>query len=296
MPHTLTALEIAGRLGLKRHRLSWRGRCPACDYATTFSVRAGRDGRALLFCASCRDRDAVAEAVAHAFSSLCRGEKTGQAALPPGWDEAAQRQRKQDRALALWCGSEPAPGTPAERYLTARGLPGLVASPALRFRADTPHPEDGRCPAMIALVSAPDGAPLAVHRTYITREGRKASVDPPKASLGPVWGGAIALQARDLGRALVIAEGIETAASAGLLMGLPAWAALSAGNMAKGLVLPPDARHVVIAADPDDAGRTAARDAWTRWTAEGRAVRIAVPDDGGDFNDLLMARGPNHAA
>jgi putative DNA primase/helicase len=48
---------------------------------------------------------------------------------------------------------------------------------------------------------------------------------------------------------LVIGEGIETAASAGLLMGTPAWAAISAGNMAKGLVLPPEVRRVVIAAD-----------------------------------------------
>ena len=52
---------------------------------------------------------------------------------------------------------------------------------------------------------------------------------------------------------------------------------LSAGNLAKGLALPPEARRVVIAADPDDAGRKAARDAWIRWRAEGRDVRIASP-------------------
>ena len=51
---------------------------------------------------------------------------------------------------------------------------------------------------------------------------------------------------------LVIGEGIESSASAGRLMGLPAWAAVSAGNLAKGLVLPSEARRVVIAADPDD--------------------------------------------
>ncbi len=281
MSPSLIASDIAGHFGLKRYPRSWRGRCPSCDYATTFSVRTGRDGRVLLFCASCRDRDAIEEAVARAMG------RDHQAAPPPDGDEAAQRQRKQDRALSLWRGSKPAPGTPADRYLTARGLSGLATSPALRFRADTPHPERGRYPALIALVTYPDGTPLAIHRTYLTRDGGKASVEPPKASLGPVWGGAIMLQALESERALVIAEGIETAASAGVLMGLPAWAALSAGNMAKGLLLPPEAQRVVIAADPDQPGRIAARDAWLRWTAEGRSVRIAMPNDTGDFNDLL---------
>ena len=88
-------------------------------------------------------------------------------------------------------------------------------------------------------------------------------------------------------------EGIETAASAGLLMAVPAWAAISAGNLAKGLTLPPEARRVVIAADPDQTGRTAARDAWLRWTAEGREVSVAVPDGVSDFNDLLTGAAVN---
>jgi phage/plasmid primase-like uncharacterized protein len=241
----------------------------------------------LLSCASCQDRDALAEAVARAIGS------ERQTTRPPDQDDAAKRQHNQDRALALWRGSEPARGTPAGAYLTMRGLPDLAASQALRFRGDTPHPEGGRYPALIALVSDPAGMPAAVHRTYITRDGRKASVEPVKCSLGPVWRGAIRLHDLDPPQPLVIAEGIETAASAGLLMGLPAWAAISAGNLAKALVLPPDARRVVIAADPDDAGRKAARDAWTRWTAEGREVRVALPNGANDFNGLLMAEARN---
>lgn len=74
-------------------------------------------------------------------------------------------------------------------------------------------------------------------------------------------------------------------------MGFPAWAAVSAGNLAKGLVLPPEVRRVVIAADPDAAGRDAAREGWRRWKAEGREVQIASPDrESSDFNDLLLAR------
>jgi putative DNA primase/helicase len=171
----------------------------------------------------------------------------------------------------------------------------LAASVAIRFRGDTPHPEYARLPAMIALVSDVAGVPIAIHRTYLSRDGGKARVEPAKASLGPVWGGAIRLDSLTPGVPLVIGEGIETSASAGRLMGLPAWAAVSAGNLANGVVLPADARRVVIAADPDDAGRNAARDAWLRWKTEGRDVQIALPDrEGCDFNDLLLARDGHH--
>lgn len=145
-------------------------------------------------------------------------------------------------------------------------------------------------PALIALVQDTAGQPVAIHRTYLSRTGERANVEPPKASLGPIWSGAVRLDPIAAELPLLIGEGIESAASAGRLMRLPAWAAISAGNLAKGLVLPPEASRVVIAADPDPAGRTAARDAWLRWHGEGRAVQIATPDGSSDFNDLLRAR------
>jgi Toprim domain len=64
--------------------------------------------------------------------------------------------------------------------------------------------------------------------------------------------------------------------------------------MAQGLVLPSGVDSVVIAADPDEPGRKAARDAWFRWRGEGREVRIATPDGSGDFNDLLRMREATH--
>ncbi len=145
--------------------------------------------------------------------------------------------------------------------------------------------------AMIALVCDVAGTPLGIHRTFLAQDGSKSRVEPAKASLGPVWSGAIRLHEIYDGKPLVIGEGIESSASAGRLMGLPAWAAISAGNLAKGLLLPPQPRSVVIAADPDVHGREAARAAWHRWKAEGRDVRIATPErEGCDFNDLLLSR------
>ena len=177
----------------------------------------------------------------------------------------------------------------------SRGLGHLTASAVLRWRTDVTHPDlSGRVPAMLASIVNAEGEPVAVHRTYLLANGRKRLDVEPRASLGPSWGGVVRLSAPVSGLPLVIGEGIETSASAGLLMGLPAWAAISAGNLGQGLVLPPDVRRVVIAADPDEPGRVAARNAWARWRAEGREARIATPDGDGDFNDLLRTREAAH--
>jgi len=290
------ARDLAGRLGLTRHPREWRGRCPACDYAgETFIVRELR-GRLALWCANGCDRDAL-----NCAANRVMGGSWQPPERPDAKDETAARAVKQASALRLWAGSGSATGTPADAYLVGRGLPGLATSPALRFRADTPHPERGRLPALVALVTDAAGAPIAVHRTYLRRDGSKADVAPVKASLGPLWGGAIRLD--PIAREMVVGEGIESAASAGRLLGLPAWSALSSGNLGRGLALPPEVRSVVIAADndPPDAhgkrsGPDAARDAWHRWTAEGRTVRIATPDrEGSDFNDVLRVREVAHA-
>jgi putative DNA primase/helicase len=285
----MTTRDLADRLNLKKYSRSWRGRCPACDYpGSVFSVREVR-GRTSLYCANGCPHNVLQDALGRMFSGSWLSPKQGS-----GPDDATRRARNQARALALWAGSEPANGTIADRYLHGRGLAGLASSAALRFRPDTPHPETRKLPALIALVLNAAGASVAVHRTFLRSDGSgKADAEPAKASIGPVWGGAIRLD--PIAPELLIGEGIETAASAGRLLGLPAWAAISAGNLARGLVLPPEVRSVVIAADPDNAGRDAARDAWLRWTGEGRRVRIALPDGTGDFNDVLRAREVAHA-
>lgn len=278
------ATELATRWNLRRMagKLEWRGNCPACEYQDAF-VMTQRDGKPLLWCASCGDdRDALA--------AVLRGAGGGGNHAHPGHirqrDDTSSDARKA-RALGLWRGSVPCPGTIAELYLRSRGLAGLQASNALRFRPDCPHPNASNLPAMMALVSDVAGNPLALHRTYLKPDGTgKAAADPPRAGLGAHAGGAIRLH--PAANELVIGEGIESSASAGCLLGLPAWSAISAGNLARTLTLPPAVRAVVIAADPDPPGMRAANEASARWQAEGRRVRIAVPNKAGtDFNALL---------
>jgi putative DNA primase/helicase len=208
--------------------------------------------------------------------------------------DTVERRR---RVRAFWHRCDYATGTPAASYLARRGLPWLTGHDHIRYRLDTPHPGGGTLPALVALVHDGTGNICAAHRTFLDLSGAKAAADPPKASLGPIAGGAIRLHPP--APELLVGEGLETAASAGLLLGLPAWAAIACGNLGASLVLPPMVRAVVIAADNDAPGQRAAALAAQRWMAEGRAVRIATPDGPGqDFNDVLQARlaaGAAHA-
>jgi DNA primase len=85
----------------------------------------------------------------------------------------------------------------------------------------------------------------------------------------------------------MVGEGIETCLAAMQATGNATWAALSTSGL-RALDLPEDVRDVIVLADGDDAGETAARDCALRWTQGGRRVRIARPPQGMDFNDMLM--------
>lgn len=138
---------------------------------------------------------------------------------------------KAQMAAALWRDARPAAGSLVETYLRARGLFGPVLDAALaqlRFHPSAYH--SGRAdnpvtaPAMIGLVMTPTGPAGGVHVTYLDRSGRrKADLDPAKR----MWGaqdrdgkpGCVWLTTPTAPGPLVVAEGIESALSASILMG-----------------------------------------------------------------------------
>jgi putative DNA primase/helicase len=87
----------------------------------------------------------------------------------------------------------------------------------------------------------------------------------------------------------MVGEGIETCLAVMQATRHPAWAALSTSGLQM-LRLPAEVRNVIVLADGDAPGEAAARIAAQRWKHEGRAVRIARPPRGRDFNDLLLGR------
>ena len=204
-------------------------------------------------------------------------------------------------ARVLWRKTKPLPGTIAEAYLTARGVGHVAIAPSLRFSPALKHPQaPGRFPCLVAGVQDVHGGFLGVQRTYLDSTGAgKANVEPARASLGSLGGGAVRLAEPEHGR-LVVGEGIESTAAAMALFDAPGWAALGTSGL-RAIELPEHVRDVVIAADrdADGAGQLAAAALAERLEAEGRHVRIELPLYGtrparisrafvGDWNDVLL--------
>ena len=117
------------------------------------------------------------------------------AARPSSHKPDPDDTRRSEAALAIWGSAKRAQGTLVEVYLASRGIR-LPAPDALRFHPGLKHPSGGIWPAMVALVTrGSDGKPLAIHRTYLARDGiGKAPVAPQKMMLGPCRGGAVRLR------------------------------------------------------------------------------------------------------
>ena len=295
LPSVGRAEIIAKTLGGRKAGCGWIARCPAHDdIKPSLSIRETEDGKILVYrhagcdqwhvIAALRSRGLWAE---NGSQPAKRSGPRLTATSQPARDDT----RRTDAALAIWAATTPANGTPVETYLASRGL-ALLTAQTLRFHAGMKHrPSGGIWPAMVALVTrGSDDAPLAIHRTFIARDGSgKAPVDPQKMMLGACRGGAVRLA--PVGDVMMVGEGIETCLAAMQATGMPAWAALSTSGL-RALVLPDIVRDVIVLADGDDAGEAAAQDAALRWKREGRRVRIARAPHGFDFNDLLLGRAP----
>jgi putative DNA primase/helicase len=286
----MTAETIAKALGGRKAGAEWMARCPAHDdREPSLSIKDDDGGKVLVRChAGCDQQKVIAALKARGIwqgtDRVIRSQPR-----PATKDEPDRNDAERTRtALRLWGASVPATGTLVETYLRSRGI--VMPIPAtLRFHGGTKHARGKFWPAMVALVTrGTDGAPLAIHRTFLARDGTgKAPIEPAKMILGPCRGGAVRLG--PITDRLLVAEGIENALSAMQATGQAAWAALSTSGL-RTLELPVEARDVVVLADGDEPGEAAAHDAARRWKRGGRRVRIARPPRGLDFNDVLLDR------
>jgi hypothetical protein len=267
--------------------------CPGHRNTRTpaLSLADGGDGRLLALChAGCGF-----PAVLDALRGLGLVSGTGHYAAPDAGElsrlrkaREAEAAKREAQAFACWREAQPIGGTLAERYLRGRGI-ACPLPETLRFHPACWHPAAKRLPALVAMVEGADR--FAVHRTYLAEPGRKAEIEPAKAMLGTVAGGAVRLA--DAAGQLVVAEGIETALSlASGLLRAPAtvWAALSASGMA-GLRLPEPSGRLTVATDGDEAGRVAGHALAERAAGLGWAVSLLPAPDGRDWNDVLAMKG-----
>ncbi len=292
----MTAESIAKALGGRKAGGGWTARCPAHDdHTPSLSIRDAEENKVLVRCHAGCDQERVIAALRgrglwaeNGPRPLLRVPRRTPVEREPDQDDA----RRSEIALAIWQSAKPTQGTPVETYLASRGID-LPPPDALRFHAGLKHPSGGIWPAMVALVtSGADGRPLAIHRTFLARDGGgKAPVEAQKMMLGPCRGGVVRLADPTFAKSdvLMVGEGIETCLAAMQATGHPAWAALSTAGL-RALDLPQDVRDVIVLADGDAAGEAAARDCAWRWKRQGRRVRIARPPQGMDFNDMLVCR------
>jgi phage/plasmid primase-like uncharacterized protein len=215
--------------------------------------------------------------------------------------EARQRQQWAENALRnekTWAQCVPlVPGDPVTLYLTRRGFGGVWPLPeVLRLHRALPYWHEGEnlgtFPAMVAPVIARDGRTVALHRTYLTADGRKADVPSPKkltGTAGPLEGTCISLFKPERG-VIGIAEGIETALAAWRASDIPTMAAYCAGNLAA-WQWPVRVHRVVIFADNDRGGREAADTLRVRVLSARLRCEVSTPTiEGTDWCDVWAQR------
>jgi len=252
-----------------------------------------RDGSSHLWTESGQPMSPAERAAARAWADQQRRQR-----------EAAQRAAwaKNAADLALrWSRARPlVPGDPVTLYLKRRLGVALWPLPAtLRYVPDLPYFDDGqevgRFPAMVAAITSPAGELVALHRTWVTRDGRKADVPGPVKKLsrtcGSLTGAGIALWSQPDDRGVIgVAEGIETAMAASYGGRMPVCAAYSAGALAA-WQWPEGARRLVIWADHDPAGADAADRLRARAQRAGLAVLTKTPPEAGtDWCDHVHQR------
>lgn len=260
-------------------------RCPAhADRTPSLSVRLGRTSLLFKCFAGCRNLDVIR---ALRRLRLLDGPRLPTAAAPVprcthkhGWAQATARK--------LWHEARCTEGTPAALYLRSRGLAG--PHPEVRFHPRTPlgrGAELRHLPAMLTAIRN-DAGLVGVQRTFLDpTTGAKALMPTPKMVLGRLSDGAVRLASA--GPTLGLAEGMETARSAMLLLRIPVWAALGNERFDQ-VTIPARVEHLVLLADNDRGGRVAAEKACVAHARPGRRIELLWPDHPhNDWNDQLQA-------
>lgn len=279
-----TGAKLVQRLGGAWHGNGGMCRCPAHnDRTPSLSVRVG-DTRLLFECfAGCETHDVLC--------AIRRLDSNALDAKGDGIPQQFQLDRWLQRcARELWSVGRPINWTIAETYLRNRSID--VAPDCLRFCNRTPLGK-GRSatfrPAMLAAVTDDSGL-LAVQRTFLDARGRRArDLRRPRRLLAHPGAGAVRLApACDT---LGIAEGVETAISAMLLLGFPVWAALGNERFPH-VAIPQSVTRLVLLPDNDNAGLIAVPLAEQAHMVAGRTIDTIWPWNGrNDWNDVLREGG-----
>lgn len=303
---------VASTAGVKLHRAGreWKGCCPFHpDKSPSFTIYA--DDRRFQ-CFGCGAQGDVLDFVARAYGVKLPAaiEMLDGGALRELEQQRAPAKPKTDMRLIaqrIVKASVPIEGTPAAIYLRSRGI--MIDLPhTLRFARLAPPKIEGNgvlaangpglLPTLVAVVTDPAGSLVALQRTYLTEDGRKAATKATdsdrkpkvKYSLGNVIGGSIQLGPPS--PSILVCEGLEDGLTLAQGLGRSVWVAAGT-SMLPQMVFPEQVRAIVIGADGDAGGRAAAAKAASAFAVAGLKTRIMYPAQGfKDFNAELMGAQP----
>jgi putative DNA primase/helicase len=288
---------ILPALGIPPSFLSGKhGPCPVCGEGKDRFRFDNKEGRGTWICSRCGAGDGI-ELVKRVrgleFKDAAREIERVIGGAPVEPVHKVQTAREQRHSLnAVWGASRPIrSGDPVDRWLTARGI--SARPTCLRTVDRLLHKETlTYWPAMVARVTAPDGRPATLHRTYLTEDGQKAPVPEPRLLMpGHVPTGS-AIRLTEAGPIMASAEGIETAMAVSLLFDVPCWSTVCAGMMEK-WEPPPEAHHILACGDNDlnftgqAAAYVLANRVYSKERKRSAEVRIP-PNPNTDWNDVLM--------
>jgi putative DNA primase/helicase len=280
--------NILVTLGIEPKYLTGKhGPCPFCGGRDRWRF-TDFNGDGLFICNQCGNGNGITLAMRYLKLPFCEVAKRIEAVIasPP---PPVKRKRDKRGFNRMWDGAASIrAGDPVDRYLRARGFQPPYPD-ALRTASSLVHVDDGaftQWPAMLGLVTSSNGNATTLHRTYLTKDGRKAPVTAPRKLLNsPQPGSAVRLAppAPTLG----IAEGIETALAARALFGIPTWSAISASGL-KTFEPPREVETLIICADHDvnGTGQRAAYELASRLSGR-LEIDIRIPNRPGDWNDVL---------
>ena len=299
--------DILIALGVDKTYLTGKhGPCPICNDGKDRFRWDDKDGKGTYYCNVHGSGDGVKllqELKGWDFKQTAQeierviGDCAVQQPKPPRDEEKAKEYMRR-----IWSESRPVEaGDPVTLYLKNRGIEWTPEITNLRFCERLGYrDQDGPTsyhPAMLAVIMDPNGVPASLHRTYITRYGKKAPVPVARKTM-PIaipQGSAVRLGAH--GTILGVAEGIETALAAHVhhRVNIPVWSVLNATLMAS-WEPPEGVTDVVIYSDNDSnfTGQASAYVLAKRLAVRrGLRVNVRIPSVADtDWNDVLMKRHP----
>ena len=243
--HLLITLGVDSRFLVNKH-----GPCPMCGGADRFRWDDQNEGGGFI-CSQCGGGDGfdlarkvtgrsfreIADHIATVMGTTNEFER--KAADP---EEERQRNAMRRGWAASW---QPKVDSPVGVYLTSRVGCLWPSNAILEAVSKAGHPT-----MVCKIVDHMGERAVNLHLTFLTDDGRKASITPAKRVMPGKLPPGCAIRLGPVNAVMGVAEGIETAISAAIMYDMPVWACVN-GTLLSQWIPPEGVEHVTVFGDND---------------------------------------------